>query len=431
MKKILEKILAWLARSTVKKYKPLIIGVTGNVGKTSTREAVFAVLKNKYNIRNPEKNYNNEIGLPLTILGIKHHDKNILAWLKALWRAYRKTIFRDKKYPDILLLEYGVDRRGDMDHLLSIARPHVAVVTAIGDIPIHIEYFKNPKELAQEKGKLIQVLPKDGYAILNRDEKTVYELKEKTKAKVITYGFTDASDFKGINYSLRTVKDEKLGDVPDGLSFKIENKGNTVPIRLHNMFGEPSIYAALAAATVASIFNLNLLDIAESLAQWEPIPGRLRLLKGIKNSFILDDTYNAGPESTRTALDTLQTLPGARKIAILGDMLELGVYTEEAHRVIGKQTAAFVDLLVTVGSHTRFTAEEADRSGLSPDRILKFDDSETAAESLDGLIKERDLILVKGSQGIRMEKVVEGIMAHPEQAEKLLIRQDKYWVRNR
>src|SRR3989344_9107367 len=164
MRELLQKILAFLARAAVKKYSPLVIGVTGSVGKTSVREAIFAALKKKYRVRTAEKNYNNEIGFPLAILGIPPCGRNVFRWIRELLGVFVNLYLRRREYPEILVLEYGIDHPGDMDYLLSIARPLIAVVTAIGDVPVHVEFFKSPEELIAEKRKLVAALPKDGWA---------------------------------------------------------------------------------------------------------------------------------------------------------------------------------------------------------------------------------------------------------------------------
>jgi UDP-N-acetylmuramoyl-tripeptide--D-alanyl-D-alanine ligase len=445
-KSILKKILATLARMTIKKYRPVIVGITGSVGKTSTREAIFAVLKKKYRVRTAEKNYNTEIGLPLTILGIPHYGKNILGWLYGLIRANKRIVFGEL-YPEILVLEYGIDRPGDMDRLLSIARPNIAVVTAIGDIPVHVEFFKNPEEVIAEKAKLVAVIPEDGQVILNRDDYAVYDMKDKTKAKIMTFGFEEHAEVKIINYQLSAVKNLKFDEIPDGITFKIEHQGYFVPFRLHGAFGEPQAYAVAAAAAVGLALGINLVDISEAIKIYNPPAGRMKLLRGIMSSFILDDTYNAAPEAMRSALNTLKNLSAKRKIAVLGDMLEIGKYAEQAHRAIGDQTADFVDLLVTVGPRAKFIADAAqeleraspDEIGreatvrspeekvLSKDQVLRFENAVEAGEALARIISSGDLILVKGSQSMRMEKVIEKIMAEPQRRAELLVRQEGYW----
>ncbi|OHA00788.1 MAG: hypothetical protein A3C07_01945 [Candidatus Sungbacteria bacterium RIFCSPHIGHO2_02_FULL_47_11] len=433
-KSILQKILARLARATIRKYKPIIVGITGSVGKTSTREAVFTVLNSKWNTRTSEKNYNNEIGLPLTILGIPHCGKNVFRWCRTLFRAWLRTKIRKLDYPAVLVLEYGIDRPGDMGHLLSIVKPKIAIVTTIGDVPVHVEFFKDPEGLIQEKAKLVQAVLANGHVILNHDDYAVYNIRDCAKARVMTYGFEKHADVRITNYELRKTADRKLGEVPEGITFKIEHEGSVVPIRLHGAFGKPNVYAAAVAAAVGTVFNMNLVEISKALEGYVSPPGRLRLLEGIKNSYIIDDTYNAAPEAMHAALDMLQALPGKRKIAVLGDMLEIGRFSEQVHRVIGDRVAGFVDLLFVVGPRAKFIADEAQNRGvernarqLSREQIFKFDDSVSAGKALDPMIQGGDLILVKGSQSMRMERVVEEIMRYPLRAEELLVRQEGYW----
>ncbi|MDP3770187.1 MAG: UDP-N-acetylmuramoyl-tripeptide--D-alanyl-D-alanine ligase [Candidatus Sungbacteria bacterium] len=428
---ILQRILASFAKATLVKHKPIIVVVTGSVGKTSTRHAVAEVLKKFYRVRMSHKNHNTEMDVLLTILGIEHYGNNIVAQFGALIHAACNMYVSKKAYPEVLILEYGVNRPGDMDRLISIARPNIAVVTAIGEVPSHIEFFKDVEELTAEKAKLVQALSIDGYAILNHDDYGVYDMKEKTKAHVMTYGFEEQAEVRIVNYELRLAKDENLGDIPDGITFKIQQNGSIVPIRLHNVFGRPSCYAAASAAAVGLVLNRNLVEISEALHSYQSPPGRLCLVKGIKRSFILDDTYNASPESMRSALDTLKALPGKRKIAVLGDMLEIGRYTEQAHRSVGDQASEFVDLLITVGARAKFIADEALNHGLekhvcllAPAQVMSFDNPVDAGHALDPLIEEGDIVLVKGGREMRMERAVFEIMAQPLRAKELLIRQE-------
>src|SRR3989344_6239810 len=222
-KSILQKILARLARATIRKYKPIIVGITGSVGKASTREAVFTVLNSKWNTRTSEKNYNNEIGLPLTILGIPHCGKNVFRWCRTLFRAWLRTKIRKLDYPAVLVLEYGIDRPGDMGHLLSIVKPKIAIVTTIGDVPVHVEFFKDPEGLIQEKAKLVQAVLANGHVILNHDDYAVYNMRDCAKARVITYGFEKHADVRITNYELRKTADRKLGEVPEGIVIMVQN----------------------------------------------------------------------------------------------------------------------------------------------------------------------------------------------------------------
>ncbi len=241
--------------------------------------------------------------------------------------------------------------------------------------------------------------------------------------KIITFGFNEGADIRITNFRNRSDDGKPLG-----VSFKLETMEHSVPVRIDGVFGKSQAYAAAVAAAVASVEKINLVTAAEALALYKGEKGRMRLIPGIKRSYILDDTYNASPASSRAALDVLEDLEAQRKIAVLGDMLELGKYTESAHRELGRHAASMVDKLVTVGARSIFTAEGAKESGLPKEDILSFDTSDEAKIEVQKLIEKGDLVLVKGSQGIRMERVVLEIMAEPQKAKDLLVRQYGKWL---
>ncbi|MBI2034018.1 MAG: UDP-N-acetylmuramoyl-tripeptide--D-alanyl-D-alanine ligase [Candidatus Liptonbacteria bacterium] len=409
MKKKLVRILTWvlkkLAEFTIVKYRPGVIGITGSVGKTSTKLAIAEVLRSERNIRASSANFNNEIGLPLTILGSWTKISGILFWPKVICVSIWRLIFMSD-YPEILILEYGVDRPGDMKYLLSIARPNISVVTAIGEIPVHVEFFSGREEVEREKGRLVECLPSEGFAVLNADDDTVMEMKERTRAHIMTFGFS-----RGARVKISDFKNLSEGERPIGVGFKLGYGGNIVSVRLSGVFGKVQSYAAAAAASVSLIFGLNLVKIAEALKNYKPAGSRLELVQGVKYTYILDDSYNASPLSMEAALGTLKDLPGKRKVAVLGDMTEIGKYTLEAHERIGRLTAKIVDLLITVGPRAKFIAESATKSGLNKKNIWSFMKAEEAARPVQNLIQKGDLILVKASRAMRLEKIVEEIRA--------------------
>ena len=415
IKKIITKILALEAKLALKKHKPKIIGITGSVGKSSAKEAIATVLESRFNIRKSAKSYNSELGMALAVLGLKTAWNNPIGWIKNIISGF-KEIF-NQNFPKILVLEMGVDRPRDFDKLLKIARPDIGIITALGEIPAHVEFFSGPEEIAGEKSKLIKNLPPESWVILNFDDKKVWEMKLKTNANVLSFGFVAGADISASNYKISE----------DGVSFKMDYKGSSVPVRLKNVFGKHSVYAALSAAAVGIIFEMNLIEISEALSKYQAPPGRLRLLPGIKNSLILDDSYNASPLATEAALDTLQELEAKRKLVAFGDMLEIGKFTISAHQALGKKISKIADYFVTVGPRSKFAAEEAVAEGMNKTKVINFSTSQEAAIHLKSIIQEGDLILVKGSQAMRMEKIVEELMAHPEEARNLLARQDKYW----
>ena len=226
----------------------------------------------------------------------------------------------------------------------------------------------------------------------------------------MTFGFNDGADVKIINY-LPTGDLSKGGELkPDGISFKIDYQGSVVPITIKNTFGRAQTYSAAIAACVGLIYNMNLVEISESLSlNYKPVKGRMNLLKGIKDTLIIDDSYNAAPLSMQAALETFRDLPAERKIAVLGDMLELGKYSIEAHESIGKLTGGIVDILLTIGPRGKFIAEGAEKSGMPKNHILTFDTAKEAAKELQELTRKGDLVLIKASRAIGLDKVVEEI----------------------
>lgn len=333
MRKILQKILKILAKLVLKKYKPIVIAITGSVGKTSTKEAIYHVLKSHFGekeVRRNQRNYNNEIGVPLTIFGLETAGRSIFGWIfkfiKIFWMIISKV-----SYPSFLVLEMGADRPGDIKYLIDFVHPKVGVITALGEIPVHVEFFDDPQQVAKEKRNLITCLQENEIAVLNYDDDAVRQLGEGIKAKVSTYGLKEKADVRATNYDLRLNINSNVSE----LNFKLEFKGSTVPVKLLNVLGVQHLYSALGAAAVGIIFNLNLVEISEALKEFEPLPGRMHLIKGIKNSLIIDDSYNAALLSMEAALESLRIFESRRKVVVLGDMLEIGEYAPEAHRRVG------------------------------------------------------------------------------------------------
>jgi len=424
MRKTLLKILKKLAKLTLKRYKPKIIAITGTVGKTSAKDACYEVLKTKFKVRSGKKSFNNEFGVPFTVLGIDTAGKNIFLWAFYIIRAYLRLIWTN--YPKILILEYGVDKPNDMDYLLDIAVPDIVIVTAFSEIPAHVGNFGNPREVLREKSKLVKAMQRSGTVILNADYESVLEMKEKTKAKVMTFGFSASADLNIHEPEFKTNEGEGT-EVPQGTSFKVEYNGSTIPIRL-NAFGVPSVYAAAAACALGVALGLNLVDMSEALLRYKPPKGRFNVFEGINHSVLLDDTYNASLLSVEAALYNLKFLEAKRKVAILGSMLEMGRYSEEAHRKIGKMASKFCNVLICVGTETQPMIKEAEKNFMKLGRnLFYFDDADELKDKIKDKIKEGDVILIKGSQGIRLEKVSYELLANKKRDARLLPRQDSGW----
>lgn len=429
MKSLLQKLLKILAKAILKKYHPKVVGITGSVGKTSTKEALYVVLSSRFKVRKNIKNYNNEVGLPLSIIGEESPGRSIGGWVVLLFKALKLVLARSSEYPEILVLEMGIDRPRDMQYFTDFIKSDIGVVSAIGEIPVHIEFFGSLENVVKEKSVLVNSLAPEKVAVLNYDDRSVYNMKKNTKAKIITFGLKKGADVRAIEISFSEGQ-WTLENGTVGISFKVVYQGNTVPVRLFNIVGYQQVYAALAAIAVGVSLDMNLLEIVEGLKKYQSPPGRMKILKGIKNTLILDDSYNAAPLSTKEALRVLKEIKvegNNRKIAVLGDMLELGEFSEQAHRDIGNIVAKTATLLITIGDKSKFIAEEAKRSGMDKNLILVYNDSFEAGKSLQRVLKENDVVLIKGSQGVRAERVVEEVMAEPQYAKELLVRQDESW----
>lgn len=420
MKKITQNILKILAKLVLKKYKPEVIAITGSVGKTSTKEAIYTVLKKKFLVRRSIKNYNNELGVPLTILNSLAAGKSLSGWLKIYFKGLKLIFKRDKTYPKILVLEMAADKIGDIKYLTSFVPRKAGVVTTVEKV--HLEYFGSLEKIAAEKQGVVSDLKKNAYAVLNADNPLIYNMEQKTKAKILTFGFSEKAQIKAAELAIS----EKNGI--KGISFKLVGDGKVVPVFLPAIIGKQQVYAALAAVCVGIIYGMNLLEISEALKTYKAPSGRMNLIKGIKNSLIIDDTYNASPASTLAALEALENISfSKRKLAILGDMLELGNYTEEGHREVGKKAAKVVNFLITVGERARDIKRGALENGFDPKSVFNFPDITVAGKFAQEKIQEGDIILIKGSQGMRMEKITKELMADPSRAKELIVRQDEEW----
>ena len=425
-KKIIAKALEWEARMIIKKYQSQIIAVTGSVGKTSTKDAIYSVISKSFYARKSEKSFNSDIGVPLTILGCNNAWNNPLKWLQNLGQGL-SFIISKKSYPEWLVLEVGADRPGDIKNITKWLKPEVVVITKFAKVPVHIEYFKSQEQVVAEKGNLVDALKHDGGLVLNSDDEDVFAFKNKTSNKIITYGMMEGAEIKATNYSIYYHEET---NEPFGVHFKVEYMGNCLPVKIIGTLGFNNIYSSLAALAVGISLGLNLVEATENLSRHLAPRGRMNLIKGIKKSTIIDDTYNSSPVALASALQTLRDLKTKdRKIAVLGDMLELGRHTVKAHKEAGFLSATACDLLVTVGLRSRSLAESAIDAGLDADSVLQFDESLEAGKYLKEIIKEGDIILVKGSQSTRMEKVIKEIMAEPDLAPNLLVRQEEEWLK--
>ena len=352
-----------------------VVGVTGSVGKTTTKEAISAVLSRHGPTIKSAGNYNNEIGLPLTLMALKPEH-------------------------EYAVLEMGMYAPGEIALLCTIASPQVGVVTNVG--PTHLERLGTIERIAQAKAELIEALPTDGLAILNGDDFRVRAMGAKTTARVVTFGLNDDNTVWADaieNRGLEGVRFIARINEPASLDVEVPSW----PLEL-SLLGRHAVWSALAAVAVGLVEGLNWAEIEMGLLT---LGCGLRLVPkaGLRGATLLDDSYNASPISSLAALDLLAELPG-RHLAALGDMLELGTHEAEGHRVVGRRCAQVLDMLVTVGERARFIAEGALEAGLPVSALHSVDNNESAIKILSECLQEGDTLLVKGSRSMAMEKIV-------------------------
>ncbi len=422
MKNFVQRMLANLARQILAKHKPKIIGITGSVGKTSTRDAIYAVVSTAFSVRKGEKNFNNEFGLPFAVLGVSGPERNIFKWLMVFIKGYFTLWIGG--YPKVLILEMGVDKPGDMDYLLSIAKPDISVLTNIG--LAHYEFFQTMEAVAQEKGKLVEALNhsnQNGVAILNADNDLVKQqaIKATSKgAKIITYGFTDSD--------VRVKIDSEQFSAPASTTLEVITHYNSFKATV-KAIGLPHLSSCAAAVAVGLNLNISQEDIIKGLSKYRPMTGRLNFLAGIKKTLIIEDSYNASPDSVKAALQILRRAPQSKKVVVLGDMLELGGVSEQFHKQIGELVADLnPDKFFVVGELAKHMLDGSVEAGFDESKITWFKNSHIAKDIIRDQIEPESIILVKGSQGVRMERISKELLLDPMSATNVLPRQYGAWL---
>ncbi|MGC8779867.1 MAG: UDP-N-acetylmuramoyl-tripeptide--D-alanyl-D-alanine ligase [Anaerolineae bacterium] len=368
----LQKLAGWWRQ----RMPAVAIGVTGSVGKTTTKEIIANVLAQRFVTLRSEGNLNNEIGLPLTLLKLTPEHERVV-------------------------LEMGMYALGEIANLCRLARPRIGVVTNVG--PTHLERLGTIERIAQAKSELVQALPpadEGGVAILNADDPLVSAMAGRTAARVFTYGLDNTSDLWA---------DEIKSEGLEGIRFRFHYGGEVLHVHLP-MLGRHSVHTALRAAAVGLVEGLSWSEIVKGLQQQR---GQLRLMvvPGLRGSMLIDDTYNASPASMLAALNLLDDICNDthRAIAVLGDMLELGSYEEAGHRLVGGRAAQVADKLITVGARARWIAEEALAVGMPRANIYTTANRDDAIAILLGLLREGDIVLIKGSRALAMEAIVDAL----------------------
>lgn len=371
--------LQQLARYWRQLFSVRVTGITGSVGKTTTKELIGAVLSQRYCTLKSEGNQNNEIGLPLTLLRLRPKHAQVV-------------------------LEMGMYVPGDIRLLCDIARPQVGVLTLVGSV--HMERAGSLEALIAGKRELVEALPPYGVAVLNYDEPLVMGMAPFTAARVFTYGLDRRADVWA---------DDIISLGLQGMRFRLHYAGETISVHMP-LLGRHNVHTALRAAAVGLIEGLGWDEIATGLREYRD-QLRLLVVEGPHGSLILDDTYNASPESTLAALNLLRELDG-RRVAVLGDMLELGSAETEGHQIVGRRAAAVADVLIAVGPRARIIGQAALAAGLPPDRLSFAQDVAAAIPLVNDVVGPGDIILIKGSHGARLDRLVTAL-AQPERQGRL------------
>lgn len=442
-------IQQWLGRfasESVKREQPLIIGVTGAVGKSTAKQMIAALFMyegNKKTVRASQKNYNNELGVPLTILNASAPGRSIGSWIWLLQKGWLSSLGILNTCPDILVLEMGADKPGDLAYLTNIAPPNISVVTAVmpegtGLAPVHRENYGSIEEMVKEKATLVRVLHKTGIAILNADDQFVAGMRQETEGHVLSYGTAEEADVRIVSSQIK-LEQGPHGAMPIGLEVKVQHWGRAITLEFLGVFGRPIAYATAAAIAVAEATDAPLEAVRALGNNFKPMAGRTRIIPGIKDTILFDDSYNASPVAVISAVRDLTSLtlqPHQRKIVCLGEMRELGEDSEALHKRVAEVCATHgVDILAVCGKFSGVMKQAAIVAGMHADKVFDFKDTPEAGRFLQEIIHPGDIILAKASEGtnktkgVRMERVIKELMAEPLRASELLVRQETAWQR--
>ena len=402
-KKVLKLWLRFLAARVLHKYHPRIVAITGSTGKTSTKEAVLTVLRDEKNnyVVGTRGNLNTEFGVTATIInpgfvGTEAGGK-IKLTLRDVWQLTWRTIdllVKRLPYPEVLVLELAADRPGDIQYFMSFIKPEVGILTNVGDV--HLEFFNSKAELVEEKSLITTHLKPTGVAILNRDDDFSKLISRKVSTKKIFVSAEKEADIWA----------RDIGFGSGGLHFSAvagADRANQNMIQVDlPVFGYQFVYAALFALAVGNYFKIPWETMTKRLSHYTAPKGRFEIIK-LGEAVVIDDTYNANPVSVAAALKSLARLGvNRRKIAILGDMKELGSAHDRGHRSVGEYAAKVVDQLWVVGEGGALIKEAAIRAGLPVGQARDFTE-----DAIPVILQDNNIVLVKGSRAVKMDKIVE------------------------
>lgn len=424
--KIVIPLLRFYCKTALARTKPFIIAITGSIGKTTTKETLGKVLVDAFSedqVLVPNKSYNTEIGVPLTVLGLNvpNNINSILGWLYIIVIGFFRGVVVPKKH-NYAVLEIGADKPGDIQYLTEFIKPNVAIVTAVA--PVHLEEFKTVEAVAAEKFKLVEALNEQGIAILNGDDAFVWQMGKETKSKVIYFGEKAQNDYK--------IK-EIESDIENGLRFVVSHQNNETEFKMPGFLAPHFGMSAMPAIILGEMLGIGEEQIKKSLILQKASPGRFSKIEGINSTIILDDSYNASPKSVLAGLEYVKNLNfESRTILVLGNMNELGEGSRRYHEEVGEYVFKNFSKnarLITVGENAKsYIAGKALKLGFNRKNVNSFMTAKDAGLFLKKNLEKGSLVYFKGSQNkVRLEKAVKMVMAEPERAGELLCRQGREW----
>ena len=400
-----------LCKKIINKYEPKVIGIAGDFDKDIVKNYVFAVLDYKYKGEVRENDsldsdfYNSVNNV---VLGINKKRSSFFLIIKAFWLL----AIKNKKYPKYFVLNYPVNKSGEMKKFLKFVKPDIGILSSVTDR--NIEYFSSLKKEADEKGLIVTSLDKKSKAILNIDYEIIEKLESKIKPDIISYGFTEKADIQATEFSSY----EKDGDINiedkiQGIHFKLKHKGTVVPFFIPKVIGSDHVRGFMASVAVGNILGMNMVDISECFLNHKPIKGNFTLVKGVKHTLIIDQTSYIDPYSVALSLETLERLKidkGHFKYAVIGDISNIIEFSDKKHVEIGKLVAKLgIDYLITIGAKAKHIAKGAKLGKMKKDNCFSFSKAEEAGRFLQDRIKKGDLILVTGSKELGIDKIVKEV----------------------
>lgn len=410
-------ILYWLVNKILKKYHPDVIGVVGDSLIEPTKEAVAAVLGGKFKIQKNAGGQKHDLDILLTLLG---SDDKTVSFFKIMARIIKLLLKKDVDYPEIIIITIKNETVGKLNLLMKYVSFGLVLFL---DAESVLTGNTAKKQLTNNYEIFAKYLTEHGVVVVNIDDRFFNTIK--FRSKKITIGFDEAAEIRASDEIISLNNNEADSTSVVGLNFKLIYQGNVVPILLPGTLDSSHIYGALASVACGLVFQMNLTDIANNLKNYQAAAGCLRLIKGIKNTLLIDNTAQLSLSAIKKSLDSLALIPlvaKAESYFVFGDLVDFGNQTEDIHREVGHYFAEKgINKLITVGERSHDVALAAREAGVEEDKIFSFPFVEEAGRFIQDRLEENDIVLISGSKAIAMEKIVKELMAEPLKAEQLLI----------